>query len=642
MDDLFKPTLYPQKSTVSWLKGGADGEFVYLDPSVGLIIEHIETNEQQILVSGLVITGPDGHPVTLTDEVTISPDRKFIMVPSLKEKLWRHSYKAEYVIYDVIQKRSFYLTSSGAPASTQVARWSTLGHNVAFVRENDLYVVVDWVETRVTFDGSPSVLNGVPDWVYEEEVLATNYAFYWSQDGDSVTWLKFNDTSVPVYNYAYYFDSSQKKDSAYPSQIPVRYPKPGYSNPIVSLHIYSISRTPAPSERRPIPAIKFPTTVDFGSDMIYGSIFWVGPTLLVKVLNRIQNVQKTVAIEIFGRQLRVEVVRERLFSDSWIEIHHQVTPCLIDSTWGYLDIIDVEGFNHLVWYETARSRDPIILSKGVFEVTAIKGIDASKSIAYIMTTQQGPSLRSLAKVSVKKPPPSIPAGVPELVDPTSPPGFYTTQFSGQAKFFVLSYEGPLVPWQSIRKTNDASFRQVLHSNDELNKTLSDFALPRSDFVEIPLVDSDNQEFTASSVIHYPPDFNPKNKYPVLMRVYGGPNSQLVQQKFDLDIHTFFASTRGIVCVSVDGRGTGFRGRKFRSVVYKRLGEVEADDQVSAARWLGQQAWVDSSKIGIWGWSYGGYLSCKVAEKNSGLFSFAIAVAPVTDWRFYGTDCVSFL
>ncbi|KNE58482.1 hypothetical protein AMAG_04053 [Allomyces macrogynus ATCC 38327] len=669
IDDIFTGKLHAQKSTVAWLKGGRDGDFVRLDAATGnLIVQHIETNEEHILVPGDKLRTPDGKmPLYLpNDDYSVSPDRKFVLFPTRKEKLWRHSSTAEYVIYDVDAQRTFPMTESGRAASVRVARWAPKGHNLAFVRDNDLYLVVDWKETRITFDGSATVQNGVPDWVYEEEVLATNVAFYWAPDGNSISWLRFDDKDVPVYSFPYYFDAKERKDAPYPSQVALRYPKPGYTNPTTSLHVYSLARGIVPAKATPVAAVPLPPVVTqaLGTDVIYGSVLWVGPTMLVKVLNRIQNQQRVVAVTLSPSKVSAVVVRDIGSPDGWLELNHQWTPVVLGApdnedddgaetdapipprpqAAGYVDLVNVDGFTHVGYFATAKTRDPVMLTKGDWQVVAIKGVDPVNRRVYLVTTQHESTQRALAYVELTD---EILSGTavkvatadPLLVDARLPRGYYQAQFSTFAQFYWIAYEGPGIPWQAIKKPGDGAFSVVLQDNAHLNATAAQYALPGVQYTWIPVpVDPaapNGPTVDVNAVIYTPPGFDPKKQYPVFMRVYGGPNSQLVQQKWDVDLHTYLASNRSMVCVVVDGRGTGFRGLRFRNAVYRRLGDLEAADQVNAAKWLATQPWVDSKRIGIWGWSYGGYMASKVVERNvEGVFQYAIAVAPVTDWRFY--------
>ncbi|KNE55668.1 hypothetical protein AMAG_01556 [Allomyces macrogynus ATCC 38327] len=738
IDDIFTGKLHAQKSSVAWLKGGRDGDFVRLDAATGnLIVQHIETNEEHILVPGDKLRTPDGKmPLYLpTDDYSVSPDRKFVLFPTRKEKLWRHSSTAEYVIYDVDAQRTFPMTESGRPASVRVARWAPKGHNIAFVRDNDLYLVVDWKETRITFDGSATVQNGVPDWVYEEEVLATNVAFYWAPDGNSIAWLRFDDKDVPLYSFPYYFDAKERKDAPYPSQVALRpripwraIKKPGdgafsvvsqdnqhlnataaqYALPGVqytripvpvdpaapngaTVDVNAVIYTPPGFDPKkkypvfmrvyggpnsqlvqqkwdatPVAAVPLPPAVTqaLGTDVIYGSVLWVGPTLLVKVLNRIQNQQRVVAVTLSPTKVSAVVVREIGSPDGWLELNHQWTPVVLGApdedddgaetdapvpprvpqTAGYVDLVNIDGFTHVGYFATAKTRDPVMLTKGDWQVVAIKGVDPVNRRVYLVTTQHESTQRALAYVdltdeilsgtSVK-----IATADPPLVDARLPRGYYQAQFSTFAQFYWVAYEGPGIPWQAIKKPGDGAFSVVLQDNQHLNATAAQYALPGVQYTRIPVpVDPaapNGATVDVNAVIYTPPGFDPKKKYPVFMRVYGGPNSQLVQQKWDVDLHTYLASNRSMVCVVVDGRGTGFRGLRFRNAVYRRLGDLEAADQVNAAKWLAAQPWVDAKRIGIWGWSYGGYMASKVVERNvEGVFQYAIAVAPVTDWRFY--------
>ncbi|KAI9219719.1 dipeptidyl peptidase IV N-terminal region-domain-containing protein [Blastocladiella britannica] len=702
MDDIFTGTLYATKSSVQWLPSSAapaadDGDFVQYDASKSRIVVRNAADISKIkavLVDGTRARLGDGRTVPLSEDYLVSADRSLVLVATKREKHWRHSSTAEYVVVDVAAQTAAPLTTSGRNGATggvQVARFAPTGNNVAFVRDNDVYVRIASSgstqqpggpataarELRITFDGSAAVMSGVPDWVYEEEVLASSHALYWSPTGAHLAYLRFNDTGVPVYSYPYYFDPASRRDAPYPAHVPIRYPKPGFSNPTVSMHLLNVAATASgrlaqPSKSKPVPAVPWPTDLNLGDpvplnpgsapsssadQLVVVDVAWVADTLLAKVMNRIQSVQVVVAIgtsadPVTSASTAATVVRRESVKGGWIEISHQVTPVSLagksdaaappSKSEGYLDLVDVDGYLHLVLFTSARATTPIVLTRGPWEVAGIKGVDPAAGVAYILTSQDSASTRTLARVRLDGEDVDAPrSGAPPAVGGRWPQGFYGVTMSPRATYAWTTYDGPGVPWQAFRKPTDPKWEVVVQDNAALQAAVKGYALPRAEYRTIPVpADPANESVGAETVdldavMFYPPEFDPTKKYPVLMRVYGGPNSQLVQQKFDVDLHTYLASNKSIIGVVVDGRGTGSRGRAFRHAVHRNLGFYEAADQENAGRWLAAQSWVDASKIAIWGWSYGGYVTAKVVERNTrGTFAAAIAVAPVTDWRFY--------
>ncbi|KAL7751692.1 Dipeptidyl peptidase 4 [Sorochytrium milnesiophthora] len=632
--DIFNSSFSARRSTVEWLSGGEDGEFIFLDHATGhIVVEHVETKHQTVLIDTETFRGPNGQEVWTSDMFTVSADRQYIMFATSKRKLWRHSYTAEYIIYQIATKKTLSLTKDN-PTAVQLAQWSPTGHSVAFVRNNNLFVSIDLErEVRVTFDGSKTVLNGVADWVYEEEILSTSTAFYWSPKSDAIAYLRFDDVNVPEFNFPYYFDSQSHSDRPYPVDISLRYPKAGSINPAVTMHVFNLAGSPAadPQPNRPVPPVKFPASLatDLGNDYVFTTVQWVGQTLLVKAMNRVQDVCKTVAATVNGNQVNTEVVREesQKSENAWIDVSHEIIslpPFGANREHSYLDLALNGDYMHIAWFKSVRDSRPVFLTSGAWEVTSLKGADTDKGIVYFLSTLHGSTLRTVTQADISDTPRFGP------VDESLPLGYYGAKFSSKSKYYWLAYGGPQVPWQDVRKTGSGEdFRVVLEDNAALNQTLQGMQLPTTQYTTIP-----SDGFDLNAAIMYPPNFDATKKHPVLMRVYGGPNSQLVQQTYENDLQTYVSSALGVVSVVVDGRGTGLRGKKFRSSVRGNLGSLEVTDQVNAAKWLAAQPWVDEAKIGIWGWSYGGYMSCKVVERNSGMFRFAVAVAPVTDWRFY--------
>ncbi|KAI7880145.1 hypothetical protein K492DRAFT_216728 [Lichtheimia hyalospora FSU 10163] len=488
------------------------------------------------------------------------------------------------------------------------AKWSPTGHQVAYVMENDLYVS-DLVEsTRVTFDGSATVFNGVPDWVYEEEVFGTDHTLWWSPDSTHLAYLRFNETAVPEYNVPFYTVSN----SSYPVELSIKYPKAGSPDPLVSLHVHSLIDNTSFMITKNATKHSSAETVgdhqDFDDeDRLITDVTWASNDhshLLFKQMNRVQDHEITSLVTIGSPLNKTTVQLARRYNPNdggWIEVSQSMVYVPNNATSNstqYIDLADSdEGYLHIAIHFISTERSP--LERHLYTI----------------------SLDSADPASTKK----------CLTCPEDPEthGYYSASFSPKAGYYVLNYDGPDIPTTVVKSVDDPSFESVLEDNNDLKNLLKNYSLPRSRMVT---VESGGVEMNAVEIL--PPEFDASKKYPVVFNVYGGPGSQTVSYQFQLDWHMFLASKLQFIVVMVDGRGTGYRGRQYRTAVRKHLGDLEVIDQVNAAKHWAQLDYVDSYRIAIWGWSYGGYMATKIAESNDGVFSTAMAVAPVTDWRFY--------
>jgi len=420
----------------------------------------------------------------------------------------------------------------------------------------------------------------------------------------------------------------------------MKYPKPGYANPIATLHVFDINtefKKPVQLSWYRIPK----------PDSIITEVVWLSPTeLMIKETDRGATRGQVVVFDItqvnFGSGIhsRGKIVRHlgkegEEGDDGWIDSHQYVWPL---KAGGYLDIVPTpEGYDHLAYFPTAETTSPFWLTRGEWEVTGpISGVNEEKGIVYF--TAGNPSSIERHIYSVPLPDSSTAAAgggsgltVTPLTD-TTERGWYSASFSKQTGFYVLGYEGPGVPHQHVLSIDNSSFEYVLAHNEHLQSTVSEFMRPS---IQYGTVVSDGYEL--NTVELRPPNFDSsgRTKYPVLFRVYGGPHSQLVDTKFSTGWHDYLSSSLGFIIVQVDGRGTtGSQGRKLRNPVNRQLGKYEVIDQITAARDWASRAYVDKDRIGVWGWSYGGYMSSKIAETNAGVHKLAISVAPVVDWRMY--------
>ncbi|OBZ74023.1 putative dipeptidyl-aminopeptidase B [Grifola frondosa] len=637
MDHVFNGTFAAAKQNILWVPEAGDGVFASSRGGYIALVD-LKTNSTKNLVAIQDVKDEHGHKLIWSDW-KLSSDRRYMLIKANARKQWRHSSFGNYYIHDLATGSTYPLIPPSSPPVTAYAQWSPTGQSIAFVTSNDLYIIPSPSPTaspiRVTTSGNASLFHGVPDWVYEEEVFSSDYALWWSPDSAKVAYLRFDETAVDEFTYPVYNPSEDSYAVVpYPGHVTMKYPKPGYNNPLVSMHIFELD--------------EYLANMDNGdniTDVIAASsmqLTWDGQ----------QTADNAIIAEgRMGRQHDApcqEVTRAAENGNSERTGKKEITVGLNlvnnypisaelspDGYPAYLDIVPSPlGYNHIALFSPANSSTPRFLTSGQWEVTGdILAVDTNRSIVYF----QAANPSSVARHIYSVPLPSLVSS--EAVEPTSltdasGPAYYDADFSPQAGFYLLSYSGPHIPWQKIVRVDDHDFKYVLTENPQLNATLNQYELP---VVSHLTIDSDGYELNVLEMRPPRMDDSGRTKYPVLFHVYGGPGSQKVDVKFSHDWHDFVVCSLQYIVVIVDGRGTGFKGRKLRNPVKNNLGYYETQDQINAAKIWAAKEYVDSKRIGIWGWSYGGFMSSKVVEANAGIHSLAMAVAPVSSWHSIYTE-----
>ena len=553
--------------------------------------------------------------------------RDHILFSANYTKVYRYSFTANYYVYNVTTGTTEPLIPD-QKADIQYAGWAPTGDKIAFVRGNDLYIWTSGNVERITSDGGPDVFNGVPDWVYEEEVYYDTKTLWWSPDAEYLAFLRMNETGVPTYTVQYFNPGEQKLAPVYPVELDIRYPKVGEKNPTVTFHLLKVGEKEA-------------TEVAFESfepnDLLITEVAWVTDShshVIFRTMNRPQDLEKLVLVDVED-EYSTKVVRERDGTDGWIENSLAITWIPKSNPPAYLDLSDHDGWMHLYLYSIDGSFSPKPLTSGEWEVTALIKVDSQRGTVYYLSTQRDSTERHLYSVSLTNPGRNKKA----LVN-TNSPGYWTASFSTGGGYYLLTYEGPNVPYQKLYSVNTDGSKHTLirdvENNDALRKTMSEYKLPEFRWSKLAHPDG----YVLNTLERLPANFNPKKKYPVLVSIYGGPGSQETGKRFRRinEWVTYVGSDPELeyIILTVDNRGTGFLGREFRSCVTRQLGKLEAQDQLYAAQHWTKRPYVDSEHIVIWGWSYGGYLSAKVIEANThiDIFSRGLITAPVSDWRFY--------
>lgn len=534
------------------------------------------------------------------DSYTFSPDEKKVLLATHSDQIYRHSFTADFYIYDIAKKSMEKLTAY----KVQEPTFSADGSKVAYVFENNLYIyeIASKKVQQVTTDGKKNaIINGITDWVYEEEFSFVK-AYEWNSTGDKVAYIRFDETQVPEFSMDVY------GNALYPSQYEFKYPKAGEKNATVSLHIFDLK---ANSSKE----IKLGNYNDF----YIPRIKWTNDAniLSAQVLNRHQNNLDLIFVDAAAGAAKM-VLNEK--DNAYVDITDNLT-FLKDNS--FIWTSEKDGYNHI--YHYAKSGKLINqVTKGNWEVTNYYGFDDKTGNIFYQSVENGSINRDIYRIGLNG---------KNKVRLTVKTGTSSATFSPNFDYFINAYSSASEPTSyALLSAKDGKQVKSILDNEPLKTKLAAYNLPTKEF--FVLTTEKGHQLNAWMI--KPKDFDPNKKYPVFMYQYSGPGSQQVNNDWNgIDDYWFMMlSQQGYIVACVDGRGTGFKGAAFKKVTYKELGKYEVEDQIDAAKVIGKYPFVDASRMGIFGWSYGGFMSSNCILKGADVFKMAIAVAPVTNWRFY--------
>ncbi|EKD20993.1 uncharacterized protein L3040_004612 [Drepanopeziza brunnea f. sp. 'multigermtubi'] len=630
----------PKTAGISWIEG-ANGED-------GLMLEHNAVGKDYLVVSDVRGSEADGGPqgtktlmktanfdvggkTHTTGNVFPSKDLKKLLLATGIQSNWRHSFYAQYWIFDVETQTAEALDAAEPDSRIQLASWSPQSDAVVFTRENNLYIrkLSSKTVTQITKDGGPNFFYGVPDWVYEEEVFAGNSATWWAEDGKYVAFLRTNESEVPEYPIQYFLSrpsgvQPQPGEENYPEVREIKYPKSGAPNPSVALQFYDV-------EKGEVFGIEVAGSFA-ADDLLITEVIWAGSKALIRETNRESDVLRVVLVDVAersGKTVRNEDIQSE--DGGWFEVSQKTRYIPADPSngrpeAGYIDTVIHNNYDHLGYFSPLDNPVPTLLTSGNWEVVeAPSAVDLKKNLVYFVATKESSIQRHVYSVFLNG------SNLQPLTD-TSKEGYYTASFSSGAGYALITYNGPDIPWQKVISTpsNSDHYEKSISTNSELAEMAKKYELPHLIYSTVNI-----DGFDLNVVERRPPHFNENKKYPVLFHLYGGPGSQTVTKRFGVDFQSYIAANLGYIVVTVDGRGTGFIGRQARVIIRGNLGYWEARDQIETAKIWAAKKYVDASRIAIWGWSYGGFMTLKTLEQDAGqTFSYGMAVAPVTDWEFY--------
>ena len=535
------------------------------------------------------------------DGYEISSTGHHIMVWCETEPIYRRSFKS--VVYDYDVRRNYVKPISESKSKLMIPTYSPDGRMCAFVRDNNIWIrKFDFdTEVQVTKDGELNkILNGITDWVYEEEFAVTNL-MAWSPDSEYLAFVRSDESDVKEYSMQMYGEGT------YPSYYNFKYPKAGEKNSTVTLHSYCVQTRDTKHLDVPLDEDGYIPRITFTKN---------SDQLAVMTLNRHQNLFNMYYVNPKSGVSRL-ILREE-------------NKCYVDSEWlksiqflnnGFLYVSEQDGYSHIYMYSPTGVMQRQV-TKGNWDVTQLLGIDEATKTVYYESAEESPMQRAVYKIDAK--------GVKTKL--STEKGTNNAQFSANFAYYVNRYSNANTPMKiTVNETKTKKVLRTLQDNAALNERLAKYNFAKKEFFTVNT--ASGVELNAWMV--KPLNFDENKRYPVLMFQYSGPNSQQVLDSYSFDWERYL-STKDILVVCVDGRGTGARGEAFRKCTYMNMGDLESKDQVEAAHALAELPYVDGDRMSIWGWSFGGYNTLMALTVGKGTFKVGIAVAPPTDWRYYDT------
>jgi dipeptidyl-peptidase-4 len=536
------------------------------------------------------------------EDYEFSDDEKYILLTTDREFIYRHSFVASYYIYDVQQKKLEALSNERKQLNPC---FSPNNLNMAYVSDRNIYIynLENKSTVQITNDGKENqIINGSVDWVYEEEFSMHN-GLFWNSNGTALAFYKFNETEVPE------FEFSNFNAELYGGSTKYKYPKAGEKNSLVEIFVYQLNN-------KKIERINS----QINSDTYYPRVKWTNdPTKITFIqLNRRQNHLQLFLSDISKKETKL-LIEEK--NETYIDVNE--APYFLEKNNQFLWLSEKNGYQHIYLFDLL-GKEISQITSGEFEVIDIKKIDENKSTIYYLANDGNVMQKNIFSISFdgkNKKKYNLVDGYNDIIlNDDNSIGLVTSSNSNMP---AVQY---FLDIKKIQKLRD------LNENKTLLNTLNQLNLSPKEFIKIKT--ENNVELNA--FIIKPHNFNPAKKYPLIIHIYGGPGSNTVIDRWggnDFMWQQLMAS-KGYVIASIDNRGTMFRGKKFKDLTYKNLGNLERIDQANSAKFLGRLPYVDSTRIGIQGWSFGGYLSSLCITKNPETFKAAVAVAPVTNWKFY--------
>ena len=561
-----------------------------------IVLRSYETGE----IVDVILDSSSSAKIPFFTNYFFSSDENKILLETNAYPLYRRSKLAEYYIYNIPNDQINYVFND----LIQEPFFSPDGEKLAFIYNRNIYIKYLKKNSikQITFTGNENIINGLADWVYEEEFGLVR-AFDWDKESNNIAFIVFDETNVPEYSMKIF------GNNLYPFQYNFKYPKAGENNSSLDLKIYNLENEKISpidlnidkDDYYYIPRLRFS---DYSNK------------LFIQSLNRLQNKLLLSSYDL-GLGIIETVFEEK--DETYVDIKEKIFFLEDDN---FLLTSDRSGYNHIYLVKNEEKKLNQITT-GNWDVDKLLGVN--KGVVYYSSTEDESIERVIYKISLNG----------KNKKPLSPKkGFNGASFTSNYKYFIHSFEDNSTPLvYSLRDSKSGKLVRRIMDNNILLEKLKVYSLSPKEFTKVNI----NGELLNMWIIK-PPNFNPQNKYPLIIYQYSGPGSQEVENRWNTnrDFWHQMLAQKGYLIACVDGRGTGFKGKKFKKITYGQLAKYETEDQISFAKYMSKFSYIDKDRIGIWGWSYGGLISTNCILKGSDIFSLAVAVAPVTNWRFYDT------
>jgi dipeptidyl-peptidase-4 len=599
IDDFTTRNTFGQK-TVSGINWMNNGKF-YTSIDNNKILKYDITTGQ------VVETIVDGNGLNIAiQSYSLSGDEKKLLLNTETESIYRRSSKAEYYVYDIAAKSLKKLSGGGKQS---YATFSPDGSAVAFARANNLFYVTlgDFKEIQITTDGKfNSIINGSTDWVYEEE-LTFAQAFYWSPDGKRIAYYRFDESGVKEYNL-----QKWNKGQLYPEDYRYKYPKAGEANSVVEIWFYDVA-----SQQK--------VKADIGTekDIYIPRVKWTVDTnvLSIRRMNRLQN---TIEILHTNAATGASTVILTEKNDAYFDIDFTDELIYLKDGKQFLMTSERSGFKHVYLYNIDGTLVRPI-TQGEWELIDLIGMDEAGKTLYYISTEGNYLDRTFYSISFDG---------KKKTKLSNSSGQHAINMSDDYQFYIDYFNSATQPLTvSLFKTKGNSLVKVLETNEALKKALTEYNIVAKEYIKFPAADGTT---SLDGFLLKPKDFDASKKYPVMVFQYSGPRSTNTTNSFGGSSFWWhqMLTQKGIIVAVLDTRGTAGRGEKFTKQTYKQLGKMETEDLVAGGKYLGSLSYVDKDRLGIWGWSFGGYTTSLVMTKGAGTYKVGIAGAPVISWRYY--------
>lgn len=599
--------------SIHGLKPMLDGEhYTQISPDHKRIVKYSFKTGEEVGTVFDVATARN-HTLKSFDDYILSPDESLILIQTETKPIYRRSFTAVYYIYNV-KNRTLEPLSEGGPQ--QVPLFSPDSHQIAFVRNNNIFLVkllFGNSESQVTKDGEYNkVLNGIPDWVYEEE-FGFNRAFDFSADSRMIAYIRFDESQVPMFSFPEYKGMFPSRDeyASYPGAYTYKYPKAGETNSTVSVHTFDIKSRVTRKMNLEMDADGYIPRIKFTSDP---------EKLAIMTLNRHQN-----RFNVYMANPRSALCKTVIRDEAEQYIKEQAYSDIVFYPENIVMMSERDGYNHLYLYSIGGNLIKQITS-GKFEVKEFLGWDQKNNVFYYTSNEESPLRSAVYKVDSKGKKTKLSTRV----------GTNNALFSKNFAYYINTYSSKDTPTLITLNNNKGKEMATLMDNAELKSKVANLNMPTKEFFTFKTPDG----VELNGWMMKPAHFDPNKKYPVIMHQYSGPGSQQVLDRWgigsfgDGGMFEAYMCDKGYIMVCVDGRGTGGRGAAFEKCTYLFLGVKESKDQAAAAHYLSTLPYIDGTRIGIWGWSFGGYNTLMSMSEGSGAFKAGVAIAAPTDWRFY--------